>query len=92
LKFLSKIENGVYLDDPLENIHTDLLACYHGTGGPCLLSEEQEDADEMYDLQDMIMADIESNLNGEPVPVSKNANPFPSFKAEMIFCQALADI
>jgi len=92
LRFLSEIENGVYLDDPLENIHPDLLARYHGTGGPRLSSEEQEDADEMHDLRDMIVADIEGNLNGEPAPVPKHANPFPSLEAEMIFCQALADI
>jgi hypothetical protein len=92
LRFLSEIENGVYLDDPLENIHPDLLAHYHGTGGPHLSSEEQEDADEMHDLRDMIVADIEGNLNGEPVPVPKHANPFPPLEAEMIFCQALTDI
>jgi hypothetical protein len=69
-----------------------LLACYHGTGGPRLSSEEQEDADEMHDLQDMFVADIEGNLNDEPVPVPKHANPFPSLEAEMIFCQALTDI
>ncbi|KAG1731007.1 hypothetical protein EDB19DRAFT_2010067, partial [Suillus lakei] len=92
LRFLSEIENGVYLDDPLEDIHPDLLARYHGTGGPSLSSEDQDDADEMHDLRDMIVADLEENLNGEPVPVPKHANPFPSFEAETIFHQALTEI
>ncbi|KAG2117379.1 uncharacterized protein F5147DRAFT_567609, partial [Suillus discolor] len=76
----------------LEDIHPDLLAHYHGTGGPSLSSEDQEDADEMHDLQDMIVADLEENLNGEPILVPKHVNPFPSFEAETIFHQALTDI
>ncbi|KAG1889907.1 hypothetical protein F4604DRAFT_1568299 [Suillus subluteus] len=43
-------------------------------------------------LHEEIIADMQSNIHDQPVPVPNNSNPFPSPEAEVIFCRALADV
>jgi hypothetical protein len=70
MKFLSDIENGVYVD-PLHDIHPDILTRYYGTGGPPLSCIDQEESAE---LREVIAADMQSNLHDQPVPVPDHAN------------------
>jgi len=89
MRFLSEVENGVYVADPLHNIHPDILTRYYGTGGPPLSRIDQEESDE---LREEIMADVRSNLHDQPVSVPDHSYPFPSPEAEVIFRQALAEV
>ncbi|KAH7908744.1 hypothetical protein BJ138DRAFT_1012174, partial [Hygrophoropsis aurantiaca] len=92
MRFLAQVNEGIYVNDPFKDIHPDILTRYHGTGGPSLSLEEQEDAEEMQCLEGEIAADLESNLNHEPIAVPEQRNPFPSAEIEALFHQALADV
>jgi hypothetical protein len=89
MRFLSEVENGVYIADPLHDVHPDILTRYYGTGGPPLSHIDQEDSAE---LRDVIATDIQSNLHDQPVLVPDHSNPFSSLEGEAIFRQALADV
>ncbi|KAG1724333.1 uncharacterized protein EDB91DRAFT_1062891 [Suillus paluster] len=47
MHFLSEVENGVYITDPLHDVHPDILTQYYGTGGPPLshINDSEEDTD-----------------------------------------------
>ncbi|KAG0707406.1 hypothetical protein DFH29DRAFT_796927, partial [Suillus ampliporus] len=94
IRFLSDVENGVYITDPLHDVHPDILNRYYGTGGPPLsrIDEEDSDVQTRTTLREDIAADLQSNLHDQPVPVPDNSNPFPSPEAEDIFRQALTDV
>ncbi|KAG1856469.1 hypothetical protein F4604DRAFT_1590356 [Suillus subluteus] len=95
MRFLSEVENRVYVTDPLHDIHPDILTRYYSTGGPSLSCIDKEDSDDVQTrttLQEEIVADMQLNLHDQPVPVPDNSNAFPSPKAEAIFYQALADV
>ncbi|KAG1849628.1 hypothetical protein DFJ58DRAFT_662291 [Suillus subalutaceus] len=95
MHFLSRVENGVYITDPLHDVHPDILTRYYGTGGPPLshIDDLGKDTDNSRTaLQEEIAADMQSNLHDQPVPVPDHSNPFPSPEVEAIFCQALADV
>lgn len=96
MRFLSEVENGVYITDPLHNVHPDILARYYGTGGPPIsrIDEDLEDPDVQTRtmLHEELIADLQSNLHDQPVPVPDNSNPFPSPEVEAIFCRALDDV
>ncbi|KAG1883227.1 hypothetical protein F4604DRAFT_1920409 [Suillus subluteus] len=95
MRFLSEVENRVYVTDPLHDIHPDILTRYYSTGGPSLSCIDKEDSDDVQTrttLQEEIVANMQLNLHDQPVPVPDNSNAFPSPKAEAIFYQALADV
>ncbi|KAF8837779.1 hypothetical protein BDN67DRAFT_908618, partial [Paxillus ammoniavirescens] len=87
----SVIENGVYIDDPFQDVDPDLLTHYYGTGGEPLSFTEQAEAEELQgDLEAQITADMQQNLHDEPVPMPDHSNPFSSPEI-IIFRKAVAE-
>jgi hypothetical protein len=85
VRFLSEVEKGVYITDPLRDVHPDIPARYYGTGGPPLSHIDAEDSDVQTRtmLHEEIIADMQSNLHDQPVHVPNNSNPFASPEAEI---------
>ncbi|KAF8837818.1 hypothetical protein BDN67DRAFT_908587, partial [Paxillus ammoniavirescens] len=95
LRFLSEVENGIYVEDPYADIHPTLLARYHGVDDPesLPLHEDADELDEMRQtLEGEIATDMQANLNHEAITVAEHSSPFMSHDTETIFRQALADV
>ncbi|KAG1853410.1 hypothetical protein F4604DRAFT_1591593, partial [Suillus subluteus] len=71
IRLLSDIENGVYITDPLHDVHPDILTRYYGTGGPPLSRIDDEDSDVQTQTtsQDEISSELQSNLHDQTTQI-----------------------